>query len=730
MKLMDVKYQFQNYLSALRENHPQRVPRSEGRAFYVPMNAVHSQGQNFVDPLYSGHGSTKQETQKPILDDLRDLAQRYKHVLLIGKPGMGKSTTLKQLRGEIARQGDLIPILVELRHFSGSLLPDKSLLDELCSQIRWVDKSLQLDPKEMDLYLHSGKFLVLLDGLNELSSDPARDKVGRFIKDYKGCTIVATTRALNLGGTFNIQNQLKMLPLNHGQIKQFVESYFTNSPEQADAMLRELNRQKHEFSREGLGQTPLLLKFLCNEFRQRGAISTDLGTLFRRFVEDYATNPEPHVRKESRQWWQRLLTQLAWEMMHNGQSLVIPKITAHERFEVFFKSRQVENPGDRATECLQDLLKYYLLQYTNEPGKIEFLHPMIQEYYAAAALLNRLPGLTDDQLKQNYLNNLKWTETLALMLPLVNDESLAVKVVGLALEVDLALGVKLEKSVDAKLRNKTMPLIEAKNIPSWLKIDPHRRSRVGPEEYDDFEIDHASLKESVISLFRDIDSEQVIPKLIQGLKVDDSEQQGIAAYALRELSSELITKATPGLLGLLEDKDYSIRGSAVYVLGKYGSEPIAEPERDALVKALEKVLEDDPYPYARGRAAEALGEIGCKSAIPKLLGVLKHKDAWTRRCAANGLGQFKGDLAAYILPEIIPLIPTRFGKEAFRALTAIQGNYKFYNYEIAQHRPEPPLAGDARPTSSINTTNIYGGIFNGPFNVASNYGNQNTAINL
>jgi hypothetical protein len=39
-------------------------------------------------------------------------------------------------------------------------------------------------------------------------------------------------------------------------------------------------------------------------------------------------------------------------------------------------------------------------------------------------------------LKREYLNYLKWTPTLALMLELVEDEAQAVRVVRLALEVD------------------------------------------------------------------------------------------------------------------------------------------------------------------------------------------------------------------------------------------------------------------------------------------------------
>jgi predicted NACHT family NTPase len=61
--------------------------------------------------------------------------------------------------------------------------------------------------------------------------------------------------------------------------------------------------------------------------------------------------------------------------------------------------------------CLDDLLKYHLLQIRSE-NEIEFCHQLFQEYYAAEWLLQRLLNLTDEQLKYYFLNYLKWTEAI------------------------------------------------------------------------------------------------------------------------------------------------------------------------------------------------------------------------------------------------------------------------------------------------------------------------------
>ena len=93
-----------------------------------------------------------------------------------------------------------------------------------------------------------------------------------------------------------------------------------------------------------------------------------------------------------------------------------------------FLHGKVDYPTQRAKEWLEDLLEHHLLQRTGQ-DELEFHHQLLQEYYAAEALLHRLPQLSDEQLKRDYLNYLKWTEPVALMLAMVEEEAQALQVV-------------------------------------------------------------------------------------------------------------------------------------------------------------------------------------------------------------------------------------------------------------------------------------------------------------
>jgi energy-coupling factor transporter ATP-binding protein EcfA2 len=77
----------------------------------------------------------------------------------------------------------------------------------------------------------------------------------------------------------------------------------------------EMLRQLGERLRE-FGQTPLLLWMLCDLFGETQTIPENLGLVFRLFTQGYERNLKQDVVIESdRDWWKSVLQQLAWVMM-------------------------------------------------------------------------------------------------------------------------------------------------------------------------------------------------------------------------------------------------------------------------------------------------------------------------------------------------------------------------------------------------------------------------------
>ncbi|WP_063800818.1 HEAT repeat domain-containing protein [Mastigocoleus testarum] len=609
---------------------------------------------------------SEQTERLTVLDGLRKYAAD--HVLLVGRPGSGKSTALVRLLLEEAQnyqENKQIPILVELRFYQSSII------DLIHDFLLRHDPNLPIDGRDVtcnvSTLLRQGKFLLLMDGVNELPSEAARRDLYKFRQDYQNTTpMVFTTRDLGVGGDLGLEKKLQMQPLTEKQMREFVCAYL---PQQGEDMLKQLEGRLREF-----GETPLLLWMLCSVFtNNQNKVPANLGSVFRRFTEIYdkKLKQDIPVTDESRRWWKRLLQHLAW-VMTQGESkteilVAIPRQQAETILAEFLR-QQGYHQHWKAEKWLDDLLKHHLIQLGAE-NQIQFRHQLLQEYYTAERLLEEISNLSDDELQWDYLNYLKWTEPIALMMQLLDVETqnfASLRLVKLALEVDLQLGARLAGEVKAELQEKTVSLVESLEIPPLLKIrllEKTKSHTVVPELIKLLENEHSDVRYGAAYALGEIKSETAIPGLIKLLEHEDSNVRYGAEYALGKIKSEA---AIPGLLKLLEYEDSDVRYRVGYILGKIKSETVIP----GLIKLLEYKDSDVRY-----RAAEALGKIKSETVIPGLIKLLEDEDIHVRYRAVEALGEIKYD-AVHI--ELIKLIENQ--KPHMRSRTAnMLGKTKLQN---------------------------------------------------
>ncbi len=339
-----------------------------------------------------------------VLDGLRRHAAE--HVLLIGRPGSGKSTALQRLLLEEAERalGDAntrIPLLLELRHYQ------ESTLDSLRRVLG--EHGFFVDSQRLPEWLRQGRLLLLVDGINELPSDVARRELAAFRREYRTTTpMIFATRELAVGGDLEIGKRLEMEPLTEPQMQRFVRAYLDKD---GDKLLRQLQGRLRE-----LAEVPLLLWMLCSLFREtRERLPENLGLALRQFAAlyDRQIKGDAPVSEESRRWWSRLLQRLAFKMLKGPEStelyVAVARSQAEDWLTDYLREEQCDQPRNRAMEWLDDLVNHHLLQRSTG-DRIEFRHQFIEEYYAAEYLLSCLPKLDDVALQRDYLNTLKWTE--------------------------------------------------------------------------------------------------------------------------------------------------------------------------------------------------------------------------------------------------------------------------------------------------------------------------------
>jgi HEAT repeat protein/3',5'-cyclic AMP phosphodiesterase CpdA len=566
-------------------------------------------------------GKEEQKVERlSVLEGLRKYAPN--HVLLVGRPGSGKSTALVRLLVAMAQQAlqnphSQIPVLVELRTYN--IYYKTSVLDLVQASLK--RRKLRLNLETIEDELAEGRFLLLMDGINELPDDEARRSIKEFRLDYSDVPMVFTTRDLGVGGDLGIEKKLEMQSLTQAEVEKFVRECMPGGSQQTLEQLRQRLRE--------LGQTPFVMWMLYFIVQKTGRVPSGAGSAFREFTQLYErrSKDDAPVSEESRRWWSRLLEHLGFEMMQADKPtdfrLTISKREAEDILTKVLDSEKFDKPRDYALRWLEDLLKHHLIQVTSN-DQLEFCHQLIQEYYAAEILLQMLlqkpSPLSDETLKREYLNYLKWTEPLALMLELVEDEKQALRVVELALEVDLKLGARLAGAVKAEWQEKTVGLVAGLEIPQKLKI-------------------------LLLGVTR---SDSVVPLLETHLVSNKSSIRENVIAALGQLGSE---KAISLLHSALTDKNSDIRESAVEALSQIGSDTAIFVLRLALL---------DTYAPVSGRAVEKLCEIGSEAAISALRSAQSNPetDSYVR-------GKITGRLGRFVSEDMISALTQQLTNENF-----------------------------------------------------------------
>ncbi|MER3435567.1 MAG: hypothetical protein C4288_19770, partial [Leptolyngbya sp. ERB_1_1] len=213
------------------------------------------------------------------------VADEKDRLLILGKPGAGKTTFLKHLAVDCSKgkfQSDLIPVLVELRRIQSA---DWKLVDAIAEQ-------LELDPQQVQKLLEQGKLLILMDGLDEVLTSSFRRNVQNQVRDLAqeaqqaGNRFVLTCRTQIIETIPQGFTSVEVADFNLGQVKTFVENWFRASG------VIEIAQQWQAFSAaietnaalKELTVTPVLLSLMCWVFQDSGELPSQAAMLYRKGI--------------------------------------------------------------------------------------------------------------------------------------------------------------------------------------------------------------------------------------------------------------------------------------------------------------------------------------------------------------------------------------------------------------------------------------------------------------
>ncbi|PSO70148.1 MAG: hypothetical protein BRC37_16215, partial [Cyanobacteria bacterium QH_3_48_40] len=680
---------------------------------YIPLGLVKRRrkkrrvSNNISDPSEGSQLFTEQknmiERQFEGEEFLERLLEGGKHnAVILGEPGAGKTTYLQKCGWWLHEYTQDPVIWISLKQVSDI---ETYVLEKWLPEVLKVSKVEESHRKQLEKLFRQERVWLLLDGVDEMSVSKGSplSAIAQLPAWLKQARVILTCRR-NLWET-SFSNQLGnqfdcywTLEFRSEQITEFIEYYFTDTPQKGNALKNALTEQGKERLRD-LVKNPLRLRVLCEIWKngkQTGTLPETQAQLFQSYVEYFyrlhQEQKEIDLTQQKRKQLNRKLEELAREGMERDRD--------HFCFTESEVTAQLEE--DEFLIATQKLGWLTPIGKTDHPEEnvYAFWHPTFQEYFAACAIndwdfflprqhINRpISGkqyrIFENKWQQVYL---LWLGRKEKSLESQKDQSLQALVrfeSGIECEIDfyqlrgslLAL-MALEEFKDCSIKttiindisnyltDNSQVLLRGKIVEALRAIrseeaaillimamkdeDKNVREKASEalekigseEEFSPLIIalkdENIDVRNRAVIALEKIGGEKVVQPLTLALKYEDKDVRQRAVFALERIRSE---KAVQSLTLALKDEDKYVRQRAVIALEKIGSEKVVQP----LIIALK-----DEDKYVRRRAVFALGNIGGKEAVQPLIVALKDEDKDVRKKAAEALGKIGSEEAVQSL---------------------------------------------------------------------------------
>ncbi|MEM7063874.1 MAG: NACHT domain-containing protein [Cyanobacteria bacterium P01_B01_bin.77] len=366
------------------------------------------------------------------------VANEIQYLSIIGAPGAGKTTLLRKIglealkcKDETEFQYSCIPIWIDLKKFTEESL---SFQTYIANELKTFDfpESAEITEKA----LKKGRFLILFDGLDEVSSSGRHqvlNNIETFVGRHEKNRYVISCRAAAYRCPSPSFREITLAGNGQEQIKQFIYNWFSSDEvEDADAAetcWKSLRKSDNIAVRE-LAQTPLLLTFLCLVYSRSLTFSGNRSTLYheglrillKKWFEEKRISKESiyeglHIELE-----EKLLAEIAYKAFKDDK-LLFTKVSLVKHIREFLL-RELNAPSHLSGENILDAIAIQQgILVEQSEGIYSFSHLTFQEFLAAQYIYENYTNQALSEMVRLHAKDKRWEEVFVLIAGLKYDES-------------------------------------------------------------------------------------------------------------------------------------------------------------------------------------------------------------------------------------------------------------------------------------------------------------------